>query len=176
MFRVIRTLGLALGLLLGFVAAQGPEFAQQYRQRLGGALDELRRQIGTLDADAKATGLDRDAAIDQLRRNADALVARRGEAVRADVERLKFLDDQKQAIDAATSPLGRFFAVMRDPDMPVARAAYADYTPAVPVSADGFLAGLVGFLLGWGGWRVVTDFARSMGRRVRRPKPEIRAI
>jgi hypothetical protein len=28
--RVIRTLGLALGILGGIVAAQGPEFAQQY--------------------------------------------------------------------------------------------------------------------------------------------------
>ena len=75
-------LWLGAGLIGGVIAAQGPEFAQQYAQRLGGALDELRRQIETLDSDAQATGETRDSAIERLRANADALVARRGEAVR----------------------------------------------------------------------------------------------
>ncbi|WP_163484869.1 DUF2937 family protein, partial [Escherichia coli] len=50
MFRVVRTFGLALAILVGIVAAQAPEFAQQYAQRLGGAVDELRRQIASLDS------------------------------------------------------------------------------------------------------------------------------
>ena len=176
MFRVIRTFGLALGLIGAVIAAQGPEFAQQYAQRLGGAIDELRRQIETLDSDAKATGNTRESAIETLRRNADALVARRGDAVRYDIERFKSLDAQKQAVDAAGSPMGRLVAVARDPDMSVARATLKDYQPAVPTSTDGILAGLVGFFLGWGGWRVMTDFGRSMGRRMRRPQPETRAV
>ena len=36
-----RRLALAIGLVFAIIAAQAPEFAQQYRQRLGGALDEL---------------------------------------------------------------------------------------------------------------------------------------
>ena len=60
MFRVFRTLGLALGLLGGVVAAQAPEFAQQYAQRLGGAADELRRQVAVLESDAQASGTTRD--------------------------------------------------------------------------------------------------------------------
>ena len=176
MFRVIRVFGLAIGLLGGLIAAQGPEFAQQYSQRLGGALDELRRQIETLDSDAKATGNSRESAIERLRRNADALVARRGEAVRGDVDRFKSLDDQKQAIDAITSPLGRMFAVARHPDVPLARATYVDYTPAVPTTSDGLIAGLAGFLAAWGGWRVVADLARSLGRRMRRERPAIRSV
>ena len=176
MFRVIRTLGLALGLLGGFVAAQGPEFAQQYAQRLGGALDELRRQIETLDSDAKATGMDRDRAIEHLRQNADALVARRGEAVRGDVERFKSLDDQKKAIDATSSPLGKLFAVSRHPDMPIAQATYRDYIPAVPTTTDGVIAGIAGFFAAWALWRVITDLGRSAGRRMRRQPAETRAV
>ena len=176
MFRVIRTFGLALGLIGAMIAAQAPEFAQQYAQRLGGAIGELQRQIAVLDDDAKATGNTRESAIENLRKNADALVARRGEAVRGDVERFKSLDAQKQAIDAAGSPLGRMVAVMRNPDVSVARAAYKDYQPAVPTSTDGFLAGLVGFFAAWGAWRVIADFGRSMGRRMRRPVPETRAV
>lgn len=176
MFRVIRTFGLALGLIGAAIAAQAPEFAQQYAQRLGGAIEELRRQIATLDADAQATGNTRESAIENLRKNADALVARRGEAVRGDVERFKALDAQKQAIDAASSPLGKTVAVARNPDMAVATAAYRDYQPAVPTTTDGLVAGFVGFLVAWGGWRIIADLGRSMGRRGRRPAPATRAV
>lgn len=165
MFRVFRTLGLALGLLGGAVAAQAPEFAQQYAQRLGGAVDELRRQIAVLDADAKATGSTRDGAVDRLRTNPDGLVARRGEAARSDIERLDRLGAQQQALASATSPLGRAVAVLRDPDMPVVEATYREYRPAVPTTADGLTAGLLGFLASWGGWRVVSDLGRRMARR-----------
>ncbi|WP_232630262.1 DUF2937 family protein [Methylobacterium sp. Leaf118] len=168
MFRVVRTLGLAFGLLAAVLAAQGPEFAQQYGQRLGGALDELRRQIASLDADAQATGRSRDQALAQLRSNPDAFVARRGESARADVDRLKDLEAQKQALDGAESPLGRLFVIARGPDMDIARAAYRDYQPAVPTTTDGFVAGLIGFLGAWAGWRVVADFGRHMARRARR--------
>ena len=165
MFRVIRTLGLALGLLGGAIAAQAPEFAQQYAQRLGGAVDELRRQIAVLESDAKATGNTRDGAVDRLRTNPDGLVARRGEAARSDIERLDRLGAQQQALASATSPLGRAVAVLRDPDMPVVEATYRDYRPAVPATADGLTAGLLGFLAAWGGWRVVSDVGRRVARR-----------
>jgi len=171
-FRVLRTLGLALGLLGGVIAAQGPEYAQQYAQRLGGALDELRREIATLDSDAAATGNTRDSAVDRLRVNPDALVARRGEAARYDIERLKTLDAQSRELAAATSPLGRLMVVIRNPDMPLARATYADYQPAVPTTTDGLVAGFVGFLAAWAGWRLLSDFGRHMARRMRRRRPE----
>lgn len=177
MLRVVRTFGLALALLGGIVAAQGPEFAQQYAQRLGGAVDELRRQITTFDSDARATGTTRDGAVDRLRSNPDALVARRGEAARGDIERLGRLEAQQKALAEASSPLGRLAAMVRDPDSSVAWAAYRDYAPAVPTTTDGLVAGLLGFLATWGGWRLLSDAGRRMGRR--RPAgqlPETRAV
>ncbi len=106
MFAVFRTLGLALGLLGGGVAAQAPEFAQQYAQRLGGAVDELRREVASLDADARATGNTRDGAVDRMRGNADELVARRGAAAGATVARLAALSAQQQALAEARAPSG----------------------------------------------------------------------
>ncbi len=47
-----RRLALAIALVAAFVGSQGPEFAQQYRQRLGGALDEVRRSVVQFDAEA----------------------------------------------------------------------------------------------------------------------------
>ena len=169
MFRVFRTLGVALGLLGGAVAAQAPEFAQQYAQRLGGAADELRRQVAVLESDAQATGETRDGAIDRLRSNPDQLVARRGAAAQADIARLARLSAQQQALASATSPLGRVVAMLRDPDVPVAEAAYQEFRPAIPTTADGLAAGLIGFFAAWGGWRVISDLGRRALRR--RPQP-----
>lgn len=169
MLRVFRTLGLALGLLGGAIAAQGPEFAQQYTQRLGGTLDELRRVVSGFEADAAATGRTPDAAVDRLRGDGDALVARRGEAARHDIARLKDLAAQQRALAEAGGPLGRFAALIRDPDLPLARATYQDYAPAIPTTADGLVAGLLGFLATWGAWRVLSDLGRRARPRRRAP-------
>lgn len=169
MFRVLRRLGLALGLLGGVIAAQGPEFAQQYMQRLGGTLDELRRVVGVLETDAAATGTTREGAVDRLRSNADTLVARRGEAARVDIERLKTLTEQQRALAGASGPLGRLATLIRNPDLPLARATYQDYAPAVPTTADGLIAGFVGFLATWGGWRVLSDLGHRLRPRRREP-------
>lgn len=169
MFGVLRTIGLALGLLGGTVAAQGPEFAQQYAQRLGGATDELRRVVTTFERDATATGNSREAALDRLRASGDPLAVRRGEAAREDIERLKTLTEQQQALATASGPLGRMVALIRNPDLPLARATYQDYAPAVPTTADGLIAGFLGFLATWGGWRVLSDVGRRLTRLRRTP-------
>jgi hypothetical protein len=49
----VRRLALAIAVLAGLIGSQGPEFAQQYRQRLGGALEELHRIIAEFDAEAQ---------------------------------------------------------------------------------------------------------------------------
>ena len=41
----VHPVAFVIGLLLGFALSQTPEFAQQYRQRLGGAIDELQRIV-----------------------------------------------------------------------------------------------------------------------------------
>lgn len=165
MFRVLRTLGLALGVLAGIVGAQGPEFAQQYGQRLSGTVDELRRVVAGFEADATATGHTRDSALARLRGDPDALVARRGAAARADLDRLAGLTARQAALDTAGGPLGRLAALIRDPDLGLARATYEDYRPAIPTTADGLVAGFLGFLAAWAGWRLLCDLGRRLLRR-----------
>jgi len=60
MRRTLATLG---GLALGFAFSQFPEYAQQYEQRLGGAVDELRIIVDDFDADARKFGLTRPEAL-----------------------------------------------------------------------------------------------------------------
>ena len=73
MSRIVRIAAFALGLLGAVTASQGPEFAQQYRQRLGGSIDELHRIVARFDADAAANGETRERAIGRLRGNPDDL-------------------------------------------------------------------------------------------------------
>ncbi|MEM9851772.1 MAG: DUF2937 family protein, partial [Pseudomonadota bacterium] len=48
---------LAGGCAMLCATSQFPEFSQQYVQRLGGAVDELRRVAADFDASARAAGL-----------------------------------------------------------------------------------------------------------------------
>jgi hypothetical protein len=54
-----RRLALAIAVLAGLIGSQGPEFAQQYRQRLGGALEELNRIVSEFDAEVRGQNMTR---------------------------------------------------------------------------------------------------------------------
>ena len=57
----------AVGALAGLALfSQAPEFAQQYRQRIGGAVDELRIVVADFDRDAATSQMTRDEALDEL--------------------------------------------------------------------------------------------------------------
>ena len=57
--KLLHGLALIVGVVFGGAFSQAPEFAQQYRQRLGGALDELTAIVQRFDQDAARAGLDR---------------------------------------------------------------------------------------------------------------------
>jgi hypothetical protein len=143
--RVARSLAVAFGLFGGVVASQGPEFAQQYRQRLGGAIDELRRVSTRFDEDARAAGQSRDAALAQLRQNPDRLTSLQGDAMRANLQRLDRLERQRQNF-AEAGPFSRLTLLVREGDIDLARAAYRDFEPALPATNEGLIAALFGFL------------------------------
>jgi Protein of unknown function (DUF2937) len=173
--RIIRTAALSLGLLGGVVASQGPEYLQQYRQRLGGAIDELHRIVERFEADAQANGETRDTAITRLRRNADDLASRQGTAAQANVERLARLEEHRQALMQA-GPFARIALMMRDGDTDVMRAAYQDFEPAVPVTQEGVLSAAAGFLAVWGGVLLLTGFLKSLRFRPRRRPIRARSL
>jgi hypothetical protein len=68
-----RRLAVAVALIAGVIGSQGPEFAEQYRQRMGGALDELRRIVAQFNAAAARQGLTTPQAVGRLEQNTEPL-------------------------------------------------------------------------------------------------------
>ena len=149
MAMILRRLAFALSLVCAALATQAPEFAQQYRQRLGGAIDELRAITAQFDADATAEKLTRDEALTRLQANADPLAARRATAMRDAVAREQRLSAQLQAF-ADAGPMARIGVMLTDVDAGIARRAWQAFEPAVPLTVEGLVSGLVGFIVGGG--------------------------
>lgn len=166
-----RTLAMAMGLLGGLAASQAPEFAQQYRQRLGGAVDELRRVVTRFDESARASGLTREQAVARLAADTEPLVKRQADATAAVADRLGRLERQRQDLVEA-GPFGRLLVMARDADHELARATYLDYEPALPATAEGAAAGAIGFVAGWLG---VLFLSRIVSRLRPRPRAGLRS-
>ena len=149
MAMILRRLVFALALVCGAVASQAPEFAQQYRQRLGGAIDELRAIVAQFDLDARAETLTREEALTRLQANADPLAGKRAVAMRDAIAREQRLSAQLQSfVDAG--PFRRIGAMLGDIDPGIARRAWQVFEPAMPLTVEGLVSGLVGFVLGGG--------------------------
>ena len=158
LLRIVVTVTAALG---GISASQFPEFAQQYRQRLGGGLDELRQVIADFDADAAKNGLTRQEAVVAYGDSAERFFRDRGMSMQSAISRLQLLEDQQERFESA-SPFIRPLIVLRSPDRRVASRAWRDFEPAVPVTFAGLVWGGLG-LIGGGGLAFL--LGRLSGRR-----------
>lgn len=166
---LLQRLAMAIGLLFALLGTQGPEFAQQYRQRLAGAIDELQRGVATFSAEAASHDLTTEAAIARLKANPDLLARERGQDIESDISRLARLSQTLAALrDAA--PLTRLAIFVRNFDPEVARRSLADFEPAVPTSVEAFVVGAIAGLFGWGGahlsaWPIRRRLARRRQER-----------
>ena len=140
-----RTIAVAVAAVVGVGTSQLPEFGQQYRQRLGGAVDELRGVAASFDQDAADNGLDRPAALAEIARNPSGLVQDRAASMGETMQRLENLEAQQQAFRDAGA-FGRLYTLTPHFDPPLVAATWEDYEPAVPVTSEGFVAAGGGFL------------------------------
>jgi hypothetical protein len=162
----VRRIAVLVGLFFAVVASQLPEFAQQYRQRLGGALDELNAQVARFDADASQSGITREEGVSRLQKSDDRFVQERGAQMRDIVARRDRLQRQSEGF-ANAGPVTRLVVLAGDFDPIVARGAYQTFEPGVPVTGEGIIAGFIGFLLGGG----LTHLAARPLRRRRQAEP-----
>ena len=143
-----RSLGLVGGLVVGVALSQFPEYAQQYTQRLGGAVDELKAITTEFDAAATAAGLSHDQAIAHYESSPDSFVAGRGTSMVAAFTRYQSLSATLTQIRSADA-WDRFRNLPSYFDSDVGRRTLDDFKPAIPVTQEGFLYAAFGLVLGY---------------------------
>ena len=164
---ILRRVALFLALFFGVGATQVPEFVEQYRQRLGGAIDELAAIVATFDSHSADKGLTEKGAVEHLRANPDRLVQQDGEQMQDNIDRLATLRDA-QASFRSHGPVARLTTLITHYDQRIASGAWGDFEPAVPTTAESFVLGIIGFLIGGGAVHVAgRPFRRKRGKAMR---------
>ena len=141
-----KTVTLATMIAGGAMFSQSPEFAQQYKQRIGGAIEELTSVVENFDADAKASEMSRTEALTVMSHSKDKLIQDRATSMRKAINRFTYLTKQKEQLDKA-GPLEGPLYVLQYPDQKLFKDAWADYEPAVPVTTAGAAYGGFGALI-----------------------------
>ena len=132
----------AAALAGGIGFSQAPEFAQQYRQRIGGAIEELQRVVAEFDRDAANNGMSREAALAR-HAGSEPLFRDRGLSMEATIGRLELLSRQSREL-ATASPLAQPLVLFNGDDVLV-DGVWRDFEPAVPVTPPGLAWGTAGF-------------------------------
>lgn len=144
-------MGRLFALLLAFLGAaalsQAPEFAQQYIQRVAGAVDELRDFVEGFDADAGAAGVSREEALQAYAASGEFL-SLQGVRTADTINRFERLDRHLVELRRANE-YERTLLIAEQHDLPLLRATAQDYVPAMPLTMAGAIHAGVGFALGW---------------------------
>ncbi len=160
----------ALCVLGAVIFSQAPEFMQQYLQRLGGHLDEARRQLQQFRLAAEQSGLTLGRFIAQTSTNSDTAVAKLGGVMSDSVTRVDTLQLAQDALQNA-SLWTRPFVFLRNVDSSLAHATWTIFKPAVPTTVEGLVYALCGMIVFIGIYHlgVKAPIVRFRARRRRRP-------
>jgi len=142
-----------MSLVVGFALSQAPELARQYQQRLDGAIGELQRVI-----EQPMAGKTEQRVRDQASRM-DDMIARH--------DRLRAQDNAFRN----GGPFVRISAFILNFDRPLVQGTVRAYEPAVPVTVEGLLLAVGGFLAAY---LLLPAFGESWRRR-RQLRAKLRA-
>jgi hypothetical protein len=143
--------------------SQAPEFAQQYRQRLGGAVAELEVVVEDFDRDAQNSGLNRAKALETLIKSAEQLPRDRGASMTRTIARYENISSQQEAMELG-EPLTRPIFLFNTPDRKLLGDTWEIFEPAIPVTLPGLIWGGFGaFLAGF-----LARIPIGLGGRLRR--------
>lgn len=123
--------------------SQVPEFLQHYLQRLGGHLDEARRQLAQFERVATQAGLTLERLSAHVSAAPDATTAKLGGVLREGLARVGELQAAHDAL-AHASLFTRPFVFLRQMDTAIVRATWHEFRPAVPTTVEGGVYALAG--------------------------------
>ena len=164
---IVRRIAMFFALLCGGAMTQLPEYAQQYQQRLGGAITELARVVADFDRDAQTQGWNEKQGIDHLLASPDEFVRQGGTRMIENSARLVRLEDLQQKLQTS-GPAERLITIVTHFDAGIGALAIANFQPAVPVTLEALVLGLIGFAGGGGTIHAAHySFKRRLDRRAR---------
>lgn len=143
--------------MVGAFSAQFPEFSQQYVQRLGGAVDELRLVATDFDQSTRDAGLTRNQALAHMTGTA-FLDNRRCDMTRT-FERVARLESDLIILSDGSS-LTRLVNFARFRDRDIAGKVLVVFQPALPLTFAGLGFALGGYVLGWGFLTALSSVSR----------------
>lgn len=151
-------LRLAFAMIFAAGLSQFPAFSDQYVQRLGGQVDALTRMAAEFDASASSAGLSREQALRDL--SGSPFREAHQDNMRQIFARLDRAGADLAMLRGA-APLERMLLPHRLRDGETLTATWGDFRPAIPVTATGLMAALIGLSLGWLLWGALSlPFAR----------------
>jgi hypothetical protein len=136
----------AISLISAALFGQAPEFAQQYGQRLGGAIDELDRIVRHFDEDSRRSGYDRPGALALMGRNQEQLIRDQATRMSETIDRLARLRAQQSAMNQPGS-FTRVAAFANGYDRDIASRTWRDFQFGLPISVDSMLFMGTGFIV-----------------------------
>lgn len=142
---ILRALVLAGGLVSAAGLSQFPEFSQQYLQRLGGAMGALESVVYDFDRSAMAAGLTRREALEEM--NGSPFLKRRQADLRRIITDFERLNEDYTALRDA-GPFTRLYEVFHMTDPELLQATADDFKPAVPLTFEGGMFTLIGYVGG----------------------------
>ncbi len=170
-----RRLALAAGIAGAVAAGQAPELAQQYRQRLGGAMEELRAIVAQFDDDATRNGMSRQEALGRYRQSTDSFFNDRGRSMGETIGRYEALRLQQARFDARPDYLLPV-TMLSGYDSRLLSGAWRDYQPALPLTPQGLAWTALGFVLGGMLIAIVAALGGRTARAVRRRRRRAPAV
>ncbi len=158
--------GIVGAVVMGLGMSQFPEFTQQYQQRLGGAVDELRIITREFDRAATANSLTRAAALAQYHTSDSDFLEQRGEDMQTVFTRFARLSEDLRVLENANA-IERLQNFTHMSDTRIAKRAWETYKPALPLTAEGLTFAAGGGLIGFTGFSGL--FGLIFFRRKRKP-------
>lgn len=163
---MIRALCLVGGLAGAAGLSQFPAFSQQYMQRLGGQVDELTRVVVGFDETALADGMGREEMLQAMAET--PLVEGQVAMWRGTFARHARLSENLMVLQSAT-PMERLIMPQRMMDGATVQATWADFSPAIPLSAAGAASAGTGFIGGWAALAALFSVVLWPFRRAKKP-------
>jgi hypothetical protein len=163
-------------LLVCAIVAGGlvPGFMAQYRQRLGGRLDQARLDLSPWQkiADQYFHG-DLGSLIQYHLASKDPTFHSEGAVIRSLVQTVQQLQSEAAALHGSVFRQAAYLALHIDPG--IARATLSDWVPTFGLSADGILFALALAVVIWlifqGTWSVTAAGGRRLSAHLRRSPP-----